>query len=285
MTAPAFNPDPDPDPDAETSARRAPPAITVRRLPEGPNAATPRHWFDGLAFETHFFNALSSTFPEGERFFIQAVRHYAPQVEDPALQAQVKAFIGQEGQHSREHDGHMALLEAQGFTGLARANAVLHRICRFYLRVLPRYSLAVTIAIEHVTAVFAHHLLGEPARWLDRMHPDMQPLWRWHAVEETEHKAVAFDVYRATGGGEVLRALAMLHVMVFMFAEFCGRHLYLLYVDGVLGDAAGWRRGTRFLWGRGGLLRLAFRDLLAYLRPGFHPWQRDDRDLLARTPL
>ena len=113
------------------------------------------------------------------------------------------------------------------------------------------------------------------------MHPDMRPLWRWHAMEEMEHKAVAFDVYQTTGGGELLRACTMLQVMVFMFAEFFGRHLYLLYKDGVLGDAAGWKRGTRWLWGRGGLLRMLYRDLFAYLRPGFHPWQRDDRQLLA----
>ena len=123
--------------------------ITVRRLPEPPSAATPRHWFAGHAFETHFFNALSSTFPEGERFFIQAVRHYAPQVSDPVLQAQVAAFIGQEGQHSREHDAHMDLLCQQGFGGLARANGVLRAVTRWYVRHFPRYSLATTMAIEH----------------------------------------------------------------------------------------------------------------------------------------
>lgn len=266
-------------------APRGPATITVRHLSRPPTAATPRHWYGGHAFETHFLNALSSTFPEGERFFIAAVRHYAPQVSDPRLQAQVTAFVGQEGQHSRAHDGHMALLREQGFGGIDRANAVLRRVCRWYLRHAPRYSLALTIAIEHVTAVFAHHLLSDPERWLVPMHPDMRPLWRWHAVEETEHKAVAFDVYRATGGGEVMRLVAMVHVMVFVFAEFLGRHLYLLHRDGVLGDGAGWRRGTRFLWGRGGLLRLVFRDLFTYLRPGFHPWQRDDRQLLADTRL
>ena len=247
--------------------------------------ATPRHWFGGLAFETHFFNALSSTFPEGERFFIQAVRHHAPQIADPTLQAQVEAFVGQEGQHSREHDAHMDLLVAQGFAGLARANAVLRKITRWQVRHFPRYALAVTIAIEHVTAVFAHHLLSNSERWLEPMHADMQPLWRWHAIEEMEHKAVAFDVYRATGGGEVLRGVAMTQVMLFMFAEFFARHLYLLYRDQQLATASDWRRGIRFLWGRDGLLRRVFRDLFTYLRPGFHPWQRDDRQLLADALL
>lgn len=259
--------------------------ITVRHLPDPPTAATPRHWFAGQAFETHFFNALSSTFPEGERFFVAAVRHYAPQIADPDLRAQVVAFAGQEGQHSREHDAHMAMLCDQGFSGLARANAVVKTITRWYLRHLPRFSLAMTTAIEHVTAVFAHHLLNDPERWLDPMHQEMQSLWRWHAVEETEHKAVAFDVYEATGGGVLLRNVVMIEVMLFLFLEFFGRHLYLLYKDGVLGDASGWRRGIRFLWGRHGLLRLVYRDLFAYLKPGFHPWQRDDRPLLAETKL
>lgn len=280
-TSPSTHPEPDREGDRSTGVQR----ITVRRLAHAPSAVTPKHWFAGHGFETHFFNALSSTFPEGERFFIGAVRHYAPQISDPALQAQVTAFAGQEGQHSREHDAHMAMLCGQGFAGLSRANAVLKSVTRWYLRHLPRFSLAMTTAIEHVTAVFAHHLLSDPARWLDPMHPDMQPLWRWHAIEETEHKAVAFDVYQATGGGVLLRNFAMIQVMLFMFLEIFGRHLYLLHKDGLLGDTAGWCRGTRFLWGRRGLLRLVYRDLFAYLRPSFHPWQRDDRRLLAETKL
>ncbi|MBM4204256.1 MAG: metal-dependent hydrolase [Gammaproteobacteria bacterium] len=61
------------------------PPITVRRIAIQPSAATPKYWFGGLPFETHFFNALSTTFPEGERFFIQSVRIHSGTIGDPGL--------------------------------------------------------------------------------------------------------------------------------------------------------------------------------------------------------
>ena len=83
---------------------QAPAVPVVRRIHGGPDADTPRHWFDGQAFETHFFNALSTTFPEGERSFILSVRAHADGITDPELQREIDAFVGQEGQHSREHE-------------------------------------------------------------------------------------------------------------------------------------------------------------------------------------
>ncbi|MCA3859791.1 MAG: metal-dependent hydrolase, partial [Burkholderia sp.] len=52
---------------------------------------------------THFMNALSLLFPAGERFFMDSVRNYRDQIEDPELKKQVIGFIGQEAMHTREH--------------------------------------------------------------------------------------------------------------------------------------------------------------------------------------
>ncbi|MGB0734360.1 MAG: metal-dependent hydrolase, partial [Pontibacterium sp.] len=89
--------------------------IIPRKILSQPQTASPKYWYDNKAFETHFFNALSSTFPEGERFFIISVRNYAAQITDPKLKEQVERFISQEGQHSREHEAHLKLLADQGF--------------------------------------------------------------------------------------------------------------------------------------------------------------------------
>ena len=40
--------------------------------------------------------------------------------------------------------------------------------------------------------------------------PAMAKLWRWHALEETEHKAVAFDVFQQVSGNKWLLRRAML---------------------------------------------------------------------------
>lgn len=69
--------------------------------------------------------------------------------------------------------------------------------------------------IEHVTAIFASALLADQKRFCEPMHDDYRLLRHWHAVEEIEHKAVAFDVYQQTGGEYGLRLLAAIEVAVF----------------------------------------------------------------------
>ena len=222
--------------------------IIPRKILRQPQIASPKHWYDNKTFETHFFNALSSTFPEGERFFIISVRNYAAQITDPKLKEQVERFISQEGQHSREHEAHLKLLADQGFALLIRMNRWERGVMRWFAKTLPRYALALTLTIEHVTAIFAATLLSNQARLCESMHTDYRLLWRWHAVEEIEHKAVAFDVYEQTGGGVGLRRLAAMQVAVFFPAILFLRHGLLLAKDGVLFDFAQWRGVVSFYW-------------------------------------
>ena len=250
--------------------------ITVRNIVLRPTPATPKYWFGGLAFETHFFNALSSTFPEGERFFIQSVRLNSVGLGDTQLQAQIAAFTGQEGQHSLEHDAHVQLLIEQGYVALSRGNALMRTVLRWFTRHLPRYSLAATTAVEHLTAVLAEGLMRHPERWLAPMSADMRLLWHWHAVEESEHKAVAFDVYQQTVKNIGLRRLAMMNILPGLLLEVFVRQCYFLGKDGLLFDPAQWRRGARFLWGENGLLRWLILGSGAFYRRNFHPWDTDN---------
>ncbi|MEM9621489.1 MAG: metal-dependent hydrolase [Pseudomonadota bacterium] len=258
-------------------------SIQVRRLADPPSATTPRYWHSDDPFLTHFFNALSSTFPEGERFFIRSVRHYHKQL--PAeLAEQVDQFTGQEGQHSREHDHHMQLLYDQGYEFLARFNRMQKNVMSWLNTRAPRLSLALTTAIEHVTAIFAHEILRDPDFWLAGMSPDMQRLWRWHAVEEAEHKAVAYDVYQLTIGRLWLRRIAMLDATVGFLMEIFVRHSLLLIKDRQFKPSV-LSRGFRQLLGRGGYLRRLAPHLLAYYKDDFHPWQQDNSALLDERRL
>lgn len=241
-----------------------------------------RYWWDGEPFQTHFLNALSSTFPFGEAFFVRSVRHYADLLDDPRLAKEVRDFAAQEGQHSRIHDDHVALLLAQGYAALETRNRFFDRIVRWHNRRTPAFSLAVTASLEHLTALLARRVLDEEADGTATMEPRMQVLWRWHALEESEHKAVAFDTYRAVELSYGLRVAAMVFSTFDLAIETFQRMLYLLWKDGRLFDAGVWSRGARFLFARGGFLRGLGADYRAWFRRDFQPDQIDDRATIER---
>jgi len=269
------------------TAHLDPSPIRVRKLAQGPNAATPRYWFADDPFLTHFFNAISSMFPEGERFFIRAVRNFKEEVTTPELVAQVSDFVRQEAQHFKVHDDHTALLEAQGYGVLARYNRLAKRGLNWTSSNLPRFALATTVALEHITAVLADQVLRNDKRWLEPMAPEMRSLWRWHAIEESEHKAVAFDVYQecveqGRSSRVWLRRCVMLEVLLFFFAEAFLRHCALLIKDGQFTPRVLWR-GWKLFWGKGGLIRSFHPQLWQFFRRDFHPWQHNNSQLVEES--
>jgi len=241
---------------------------------------SPDLWAGDNPVFTRFMEGLSMLFPEGERFFVESVRHYKEQIVDPVLQKQVVAFAAQEGMHSAEH--HKYNQRAAGPLTEQFEAVAGHLRTPFARRVIsPMNRLAVTVALEHFTAIMADELLRNPA-YADLMDPEHTKLWLWHAVEETEHKAVAFDVYRAVGGGYPRRAGIML-ITSFLFVVAAVR----LLGDLLARDGKKLPRGSvpRFLdlaFGRPGFFRKVFPAWLDYFRPGFHPWDHDNADLIAK---
>jgi predicted metal-dependent hydrolase len=256
-------------------------AIVARRITGGPNADTPRYWFDNHPFKTHVFNALSSTFPEGERFFVRSVRHYSERIQGEDLQEQVAQFTSQEGYHGIEHDHHIDILRAQGYHGINRYIDFDKRSLNWLNRRFPRFSLAATAAIEHFTAILANQLLSHPERWIKPMHPDMRLLWQWHAAEETEHKAVAFDVFQQVSGSYGIRIAAMVVETLGLLADVFFRTVYFLYRDGQLLRPRLWAEGWRFVWGRKGVFGSVLRDYWRYYHRDFHPWDCDNYPLVT----
>src|SRR5262245_42442755 len=153
-----------------------------------------RWWHGGDPVKTAFFNALSMVFPQGESLFIEAVRRYRDQA-NPELQVQIAAFIKQETLHTREHVVFNRLVEDAGYDVSGINEYVANRM-RLARERHPLGQLAITVALEHFTAILAHGLLKEP-KHLAGAPPEIARLWRWHAIEEIEHKAVAFDTYVA----------------------------------------------------------------------------------------
>ena len=245
--------------------------IVPRKAPALDIASIPRFWFDNDPFKTRFFDALSLLFPEGEKFFIACVRDYRANITDPELQQQVKDFIYQEGQHGALHTAFNDRLKAQGVQVdriLAKQRTIMFD--GFRGKLPKRYTLGQTAAAEHITAIMAHRFTHSDV--FASAHPVARALFAWHAVEEIEHKAVAFDVLRTVAKGDwLIRAASMLQVSVTFPLHVVLLMNHLLKLDGVLPNPQVWKDGRRWLLGAEGLLRPMLRDYLDYYRFGFHP--------------
>ncbi len=245
-------------------------------------ADVPRHFArDGDLIQSHLAATLSSVFPDGEDYFVRSVRQYRDRITDPELKRQVAGFIGQESVHGREHralNEHLAELgyPTRQFAALSR------RALRLRERLTPaRSNLAATAALEHYTATFAEVLLRDQSMQDSFADDDVRNLFLWHALEESEHKAVAFDVYRAVGGSERMRIVVMNLTTIGFFVGIG----FMLAVS-LLRDRATYRPGNlRRSWKRFRAFPLVQRDVWVLLREynqvGFHPDDRDTTELVA----
>lgn len=232
---------------------------------------------------THLMNTMSLVIPVGERFFIDAVRHYRDQITDPELKKAATAFIGQEAMHGREHDEY----NAQMFKRLPSAEVFEKRVKKLLDLVHDNtpaaFHLSATIALEHLTAIMANGLLQDD-RVTANAEPGYHALWRWHAMEETEHKGVAYDVWEATQGKGVNAYVVRVFGLVLATAIFWGMVLphYANFVreEGKLTDVKGWRAAWRMAIGEVGFLRKMVRPWFDYFRPDFHPWDDDNSRFL-----
>ncbi len=259
--------------------------IRPRDLSFGRETAGERWWLGGDPIATAFYNALSATFPLGERFFMDSVRRYRDDAA-PAQQPRIAAFLAQEAMHTREHLYFNRQIADHGYDMAAMEARTAARIA-FARRFTPLQQLAATVALEHFTAILAHAVLADP-RHLEGASAQAKAMWRWHALEEIEHKAVAHDTllaatrhlpaWRRWG----LRASTMAVATWLLFSGIGGNIAGLFTADGI-NTPSTWRRLFAFLLVRPGILRQVMGGYLTYFGPGFHPWRRDDRDLVAEA--
>lgn len=255
--------------------------ITVRNPNLAWQADAHRLWFGDSAVRSNWMNALSTTFPEGERFFIDAVTYYLGQIVDPVLRRQIGAFIAQEAAHGREHRRFNELLRQNGYPVdrmEARVRAILDTLRR---RNDPLYMLAITCALEHFTTILCTLVLRE-SRFHEPMSGEHFRLWTWHCLEELEHKCVAFDVYVAVGGTYRMRVNAMINTSLVLWPLLMSMLAAYQLHDKRLWSIREW--WTALTWGyiSPGLLRRIMPGYLRYFWRDYHPAQNPDKDLLDK---
>jgi len=260
-------------------------SITVRDMRFARKEKPARWWLNGDPVATAWYNCLSGTFPRGEAYFIESVKAHREGVP-PKLAEEIRRFIVQEVNHTREHLSFNRIAIDAGYD-MAHIDRRVEEMLQKHADRPVILNLAATMALEHYTAMMAHEMLANPAHFAGA-DPEVAGMWRWHAIEEIEHKGVAFDTWRhATRHWsrwkrwKVKSLLMLLVTRNFLFRRI-GDTLYLLEQDGITGLGAKWRLFT-FLLVKPGMLRRIFPAWVAYFLPGFHPWNLDDRKLIAEA--
>lgn len=276
---------------------RAGASFPVRRM-DFDFDTVPEYWMNKSAGLTHFMTALSALFPAGEKFFIDSVRavRQHPSIKDnQELQREISAFIGQEAMHTQEHVGFNASAQKFGHD-VDRLDRITDRVIQSTRKVFAflgkpvgitqeMVDLTATTALEHFTATIASQLLVNP--YIQELMTDetMKTMWLWHAIEENEHKAVAYDVFEGVFGrglkayalrtGSLVTAMATLFVVQSYFV------LRLLQDDKQL-NLTSLKDIYIYAYSPSkGVITGMTREMLTYFRPRFHPNDLDTHELLV----
>lgn len=235
----------------------------------------PRFWFGDDPFKTRMFDALSLTFPDGERYFIESVRLFRDKIKDPDLQLRVADFIRQEAQHGMAHDKMNQVMRDQGMP-VDQFIRILNKIFKFELKNRsPQYNIAMTAAAEHLTALMAETFYSHK-KTLREAHPYVRALLAWHAIEEMEHRDVAFDVMQQVGEvSESTRKFALVLTTVMMLGFTTYRANIMLKYDGFsrLERLRLTAQGLPWFIGRDGMLTKMRSQYLDWFKKDFHPSQ------------
>lgn len=235
--------------------------------------AIARYWYEDDPFKTRFMEAIFASFPPGERYFMTSVRHFKERVQDVELQQDIQAFNRQEAQHGIVHSQFNDLVEKNG-APIAEVDArQVRRVNKASRRLSPEFNLAITAAAEHFTSLMADAFYGD-TKVLSRVDHRIRAMLAWHAMEEMEHKAVAFDVMQKVAKvGYSTRIQAM---FVFSVAFLTYRTLdtnMLLKSDGFnrRERIALISKGLWWAFGWKGVISSHVLTYASYFRPGFHP--------------
>jgi hypothetical protein len=239
---------------------------------------TDRHpFFNNNVLASSMFVVFSGIFPPGERFFMESVRHFRDQITDPTLKAQISGFMGQEALHGREHEHLNAYFAERGIDV-----AIPERLIKISLGLLTylpkRQQLACTTMMEHFTAHLAEQWVTDD-RFQKTSDPEMLKLWFWHALEEMEHKAVAYDVFDQVGGTQKERQLAIAYVVAAILPSILISWGWLILKDKQRFNFKEHKRGLKELFGRKGFISSLIPRMPAFVGYKFHPNQHDTKAL------
>ncbi|MEL6862190.1 MAG: metal-dependent hydrolase, partial [Pseudomonadota bacterium] len=143
-----------------------------------------------------FLNAFSVHVPYFERYLIRSMSVAKKHVKDEKLLKDMSAIIGQEAHHAKnfiEFNRKMAAKYPKiDALEMHAKDDFVRRAKTDDLQTLAGF----TAGYETFTFLAGMIILANYEKWMGDSDPTMKAMWVWHQVEEVEHGAVAFDVYK-----------------------------------------------------------------------------------------
>jgi len=240
----------------------------------------PRYWNDNSPFKTHFFNALSISLPDCEKFFIETVAAYSKNIDNEKFKLEIKEFLKQESHHRHAHKKYNDWLQLQGLPVEQLQNNSRKTWRLISSKLGNQNKLAITICIEHITVVYSCIFL-QHKDLLKNMHPHFKQIWQWHAIEELEHKSVTVDIWNSANGSTLHKNLVM-SIVLLAYMWYVGKNtIIFLHKDHKLLKIQTWYDMIHFLFNRQyGLLRKSSRPWFDFMKSDFHPSDHNHDNLL-----
>ncbi|MBL8033056.1 MAG: metal-dependent hydrolase [Leptospiraceae bacterium] len=260
-----------------------PEQIKPHRIDVQFDESLPKHWFGDSAFLSHVLNTWTAIFPDAERYFVRWSKKALASVTDAQIKKDIQGFIGQETMHANQHEKLWDLLRAQGYN-LDPVLWVVQKVAFDWIeKAMPdKANYALVAGLEHFTAMFGEIYFENP-ELMNKMHGEMKRLFEWHAAEEIEHKAVAYDQLMQIDDSYALRTGVMNLAVVGLYLITFGNAFYFMAQDRSLFNPKEWLTIADVFFGKYDLARKTLVKFLEYYKPGFHPWDNENYHLAQPT--
>tara|TARA_R110002110_G_scaffold65206_4_gene179999 strand:+ start:82151 stop:83041 length:891 start_codon:yes stop_codon:yes gene_type:complete len=258
--------------------------ITPRPIKFAYQSPIPHYWYQNNIAITITTTILAAYIPYCEKFFIKNVKALRYKITNPKLLSNISHFVRQESFHSREHLQFYHKIIRPRYPALLKYPIELIIPALIFALSSKKFRLSVTAAGEHFTAVSSNIFLSTPGM-MDNIHQDIKAMWQWHCIEEIEHKAVVFDMLKELNIGYFSRTCGFLVVNFISLICFWRPLIYMLIKDKKLFSARFYKQMFQFCFTKPGIISKIIPPLFAYLRPSFHPWQKNDYPLIEKTVI
>ncbi|MEZ5539833.1 MAG: metal-dependent hydrolase [Pseudomonadales bacterium] len=140
------------------------------------------------------------TAPGFERYFIKAIRQAMPQIKNPSIAEEADLFCKQEGQHSRHHQAHIAMLTKR-YPDLKQVmTEIMQSYDELYEQESQDFHLAYAAVVEATFSPLTKFVVDNRHHLFKESDTRMASFLMWHLMEEYEHRSSALNIYNDVVG-------------------------------------------------------------------------------------